>query len=152
MCVYMFWISLLAISYGSIKCDKRLEKLPSHDRTSLYVSFFAVICKHPMEIEALIMQVANQIRDILTKEFTPAKLEIIDDSSKHAGHSGADPRGESHFSVLVVSDKFDGENRVSRQRLVYSALDELLKDRVHALALKTMTPAEYEAVAAQRNP
>lgn len=91
------------------------------------------------------MQVAQQIRDILTTEFAPEKLEIIDDSSKHAGHSGADPRGESHFSVLVVSKKFDGENRVNRQRLVYTALDQLLKDRVHALALKTMTPAEYAA-------
>ncbi|KZB56727.1 BolA family protein [Thalassospira xiamenensis] len=91
------------------------------------------------------MQVAQQIRDILTTEFSPEKLEIIDDSSKHAGHSGADPRGESHFSVLVVSKKFEGENRVNRQRLVYIALDQLLKDRVHALALKTMTPAEYAA-------
>jgi len=91
------------------------------------------------------MQVAQHIRDILTAEFAPEKLEVIDDSSKHAGHSGADPRGESHFSVLVVSKKFEGENRVNRQRLVYIALDQLLKDRVHALVLKTMTPAEYAA-------
>ncbi|WOI13011.1 BolA family protein [Thalassospira lucentensis] len=96
------------------------------------------------------MQVAQQIRDILTTEFSPEKLEILDDSSKHAGHSGADPRGESHFSVLVVSKKFEGENRVNRQRLVYIALDQLLKDRVHALALKTMTPAEYAAALAQK--
>lgn len=93
------------------------------------------------------MQVANQIREILSAEFAPTELQIIDDSSKHAGHSGADPRGESHFSVLVVSDKFDGENRVNRQRLVYAALNELLKDRVHALALKTMTPAEFKNAA-----
>ncbi|MCH2275772.1 BolA family transcriptional regulator [Thalassospira sp.] len=96
------------------------------------------------------MQVAQQIRDILTTEFSPEKLEILDDSSKHAGHSGADPRGESHFSVLVVSKKFEGENRVNRQRLVYIALDQLLKDRVHALALKTMTPAEYAAALAPK--
>lgn len=96
------------------------------------------------------MQVANQIRDILTEQFSPTELQIIDDSSKHAGHSGADPRGESHFSVLVVSDKFEGENRVNRQRLVYGALDALLKDRVHALALKTMTPSEYESALANR--
>jgi BolA protein len=91
------------------------------------------------------MQVANQIRDILTRELTPSELKIVDDSSKHAGHAGADPRGESHFSVLVVSEKFDGQNRVNRQRMVYGALNELLKDRVHALALKTMTPDEYAA-------
>jgi BolA protein len=91
------------------------------------------------------MQVANQIRDILTEQFAPVELQIIDDSSKHAGHSGADPGGESHFSALVVSEKFVGKNRVNRQRLVYGALDTLLKERVHALALKTMTPAEYQA-------
>lgn len=96
------------------------------------------------------MQVANQIRDILTEQFAPVELQINDDSAKHAGHAGADPRGESHFSVLVVSEKFEGENRVNRQRLVYGALDTLLKDRVHALALKTMTPAEYEAALAAR--
>ncbi|MBX2832880.1 MAG: BolA family transcriptional regulator [Rhodospirillales bacterium] len=95
------------------------------------------------------MQVANQIREILSAEFAPTELQIIDDSSKHAGHSGADPRGESHFSVLVVSDKFDGKNRVNRQRLVYGALNELLKDRVHALALKTMTPAEFKSAASK---
>ena len=96
------------------------------------------------------MQVANQIRDILTEHFSPVELQIIDDSAKHAGHSGADPRGESHFSVLVVSEKFEGQNRVNRQRLVYGALDTLLKERVHALALKTMTPDEYKAVLANR--
>ncbi|MEQ5775483.1 MULTISPECIES: BolA family transcriptional regulator [unclassified Thalassospira] len=89
------------------------------------------------------MQVAQQIRDIITARFNPAKLEIIDDSAKHAGHSGADPRGESHFSVLIVADCFDGQNRVNRQRMVYNALDDLLKNRVHALALKTMSPAEW---------
>ncbi|MCC9624525.1 BolA family transcriptional regulator [Thalassospira sp. MA62] len=97
------------------------------------------------------MQVADQIRNILTEQFSPAELMIMDDSSKHAGHSGADPRGESHFSVLIVSDRFDGENRVNRQRMVYGALDALLKDRVHALALKTMTPAEYQAARDARN-
>ena len=89
------------------------------------------------------MQVAQQIRDIITAQFAPEKLELIDDSAKHAGHSGADPRGESHFSLLIVSTSFEGQNRVNRQRLVYEALDDLLKNRVHALALKTMTPDEW---------
>jgi BolA protein len=44
----------------------------------------------------------------------------------------------------VVSEKFEGQNRVNRQRLVYGALDTLLRERVHALALKTMTPDEYQ--------
>ncbi|MDP2696569.1 BolA family transcriptional regulator [Thalassospira sp.] len=89
------------------------------------------------------MQIARQINDILTAELAPIHLEIIDDSAKHAGHAGADARGESHFSVIIVTEKFDGQNRVDRQRMVYGALDQLLKDRVHALALRTLTPAEY---------
>ncbi|MFH1805111.1 MAG: BolA family protein [Pseudomonadota bacterium] len=89
------------------------------------------------------MQVARQINDILTAEFAPIHLEIIDDSAKHAGHTGADARGESHFSVIIVTEKFDGQNRVARQRMVYGALDQLLKDRVHALALRTLSPSEY---------
>ncbi|AUG51704.1 BolA family protein [Thalassospira marina] len=93
------------------------------------------------------MQVAQQIRDIITAQFAPEKLELIDDSAKHAGHSGADPRGESHFSLLIVSQSFEGQNRVNRQRLVYTALDDLLKNRVHALALKTMTPDEWAKLA-----
>jgi BolA protein len=95
------------------------------------------------------MQIAQQIRDLLIEEFAPARLEVIDDSAKHAGHSGADPRGESHFTVIIVSDKFEGQNRVNRQRMVYATLDELLKTRVHALALKTATPSEWTAAQGQ---
>ena len=67
----------------------------------------------------------------------------IRDIHKHAGHSGARPGGETHFSVRVVSESFAGVSRVERQRRVYAALADLMKpDGIHALALTTLTPAE----------
>jgi len=86
---------------------------------------------------------ADTIRQKLQAAFAPKELEIADDSAKHAGHSGARPGGETHFSVRIVSETFEGLSRVERQRRVYAALAEELKpNKVHALALTTITPAE----------
>jgi BolA protein len=88
------------------------------------------------------MHVAETMKRILSESFTPQRLAIIDDSHRHAGHAGARPEGETHFTVEIVSSAFAGKSRVDRQRLVYAALSDLLRDRVHALALKTLTPEE----------
>ncbi|HEV2569971.1 BolA family protein [Sphingomonas sp.] len=86
--------------------------------------------------------VAAEIEKRLMDALQPVRLEVIDDSEKHRGHAGHDPRGESHFSVLVVSEAFAGKNRVARQRLVNAALADLLRERVHALAMVTKAPGE----------
>ena len=65
----------------------------------------------------------------LTGRFVPTRLEIIDDSHRHAGHAGARPGGETHFTVTIVSDAFTGLSRVARQRLVYETLAEELAAR-----------------------
>ena len=88
------------------------------------------------------MTVAETMRRKLTETFQPTRLEIVDDSHKHAGHAGSRPGGESHFSVEIVSPAFAGKSRVERQRLVYSVLADELRDRVHALALRTKAPDE----------
>ena len=89
------------------------------------------------------MTMADTIRAKLTAAFAPKELDVADDSHKHAGHSGARPGGETHFSVRVVSEAFAGLGRVERQRRVYAALSEELKPNgIHALALTTLTPAE----------
>jgi len=86
---------------------------------------------------------ADTIRQKLEAAFAPAELAVEDDSAKHAGHSGARPGGESHFSVRLVSETFAGIGRVERQRRVYAVLAELMKPNgIHALALTTLTPAE----------
>ena len=88
------------------------------------------------------MRVAQAIENKLSKELTPASLEIEDDSARHHGHAGARPEGESHFNVTVVSAKFEGMSRIERQRLVYRLLAEEMKTDIHALALTTLPPAE----------
>ena len=94
------------------------------------------------------MKIADRIDAKLRTGLSPERLEIKDESHLHAGHAGARPDGESHFRLLVVSSKFDGLARVARQRLVNGLLREELAERIHALAMKTLTPAEYEKEAA----
>jgi len=88
------------------------------------------------------MTVAETIRDKLHARFAPTRLVITDDSHRHAGHAGARPEGETHFTVTVVSAAFRGIGRVARQRLVYETLADELATRVHALALTTLAPEE----------
>ncbi|PTQ13068.1 BolA family transcriptional regulator [Sphingomonas oleivorans] len=86
--------------------------------------------------------VAAEIARRLQSALSPERLAVIDDSEKHRGHAGHDARGESHFTVEIVSSLFEGQNRVARQRAVNAALADLLAQRVHALAIKARTPAE----------
>ena len=88
------------------------------------------------------MSVADTIRRKLTERFAPIRLEIEDESHRHAGHVGARPGGETHFSVTIVTAAFTGQGRVARQRLVYQTLAEELATRVHALSMITLSPEE----------
>lgn len=88
------------------------------------------------------MGVAAAIRERLTAAFDPVRLDIKDESARHAGHAGARPGGESHFRVVIVADAFGGMTRVERHRSVYDALAPQLENIVHALALKVLTPDE----------
>jgi BolA protein len=86
--------------------------------------------------------VAAEITKRLTEALDPAHLEVRNDSATHRGHAGDDGTGESHFTVEIVSNRFAGLNRVERQRAVNRALGELMKDRIHALAIKARAPNE----------
>ena len=72
----------------------------------------------------------------------PVALELVDESAQHAGHAGARPGGSTHWRLTIVSSRFDGRNSVSRHRLVYEALGELMQDPIHALAITARTPEE----------
>jgi BolA protein len=87
-------------------------------------------------------RVADRLRDALQQSFQPQRLEIVDDSARHAGHAHAHPEGESHFTVTIVSAAFAGLSRVERQRRVHAALAEELSGPVHALSVKALAPGE----------
>jgi BolA protein len=84
------------------------------------------------------------IRQKLTAKFQPARLEVVDDSGRHAGHAGTREGGESHFNVLIESAAFAGVSRVQRQRAVYAALAEELAGPLHALSVKALALGESE--------
>lgn len=95
--------------------------------------------------------IATLIREKLTKALAPIRLEIEDDSWRHAGHHheggmDAKPGGESHFNLVVVSEAFEGLSRVNRQRAVNAAVAAELAGPVHALSIRALTPAEAEVL------
>lgn len=91
--------------------------------------------------------VAAVIREKLQQSLSPSQLEIVDDSWRHAGHHheggmDAKPGGESHFNIVVVSDAFEGQSRLARQRAVNDLLRAELAGPVHALSVRALTPVE----------
>jgi stress-induced morphogen len=90
---------------------------------------------------------ADRIEALLHQHLAPALLRVTDDSQKHAGHAGAAPGGETHYSVLLVSEAFAGQSRVARSRAVHTLLEGEFSSGLHALALTLRTPAEHAQLA-----
>ncbi|MBY0336572.1 MAG: BolA family transcriptional regulator [Acetobacteraceae bacterium] len=85
---------------------------------------------------------ADRIRTLIEERLTPAQVTVRDDSHRHAGHAGARPEGETHYSVTVISPAFAGMNRVARSRLVHEVLAGEFQAGLHALALTLRAPGE----------
>jgi BolA protein len=86
--------------------------------------------------------VAAEIDRRLRAALDPTRLAVINDSEKHRGHGGYDGSGESHFTVEIEAPAFADMSRLARQRAVNAALGDLLKERVHALAIRASAPGE----------
>ncbi|CAM9139043.1 unnamed protein product [Pylaiella littoralis] len=92
------------------------------------------------------MSLQALIEEKLSAELGPSHLEVINESGNHGASEGA----ESHFKVIVVSDKFDGKPLLARHRMVNAALKEELVDDIHALSMTTRTPAQWAADGGKR--
>ena len=86
--------------------------------------------------------VATEMLVRLNSALNPTRIELIDDSEQHRGHGGYNPAGESHFTLRIESAAFAGKNRVERQRMIYGALGDLMRERVHALSIRATAPGE----------
>lgn len=84
--------------------------------------------------------VQQEMEKLLEEAFRPTKLQVINDSAKHHGHSGDDGSGESHFTVVIEATAFADKNRLERQRMVNRALGDIPGQRVHALAIQASAP------------
>lgn len=80
----------------------------------------------------------QRIREKLNEAFSPEKLDVIDDSARHAGHAGASDAGETHFNVTISSTAFYGLSRVQVQRAINMVLSGEFETGLHALSLKAI--------------
>ena len=85
------------------------------------------------------MSTIDAMRDKLAS-LDPQRLEILDDSAKHAGHAGAKEGG--HYRLTIVSPRFSGCGTMQRHRLIYEALGPMMRGEIHALSIKALTPEE----------
>ena len=83
----------------------------------------------------------QQIESRLQAAFYPDTLSVIDESHHHIGHEGA-KGGGGHYRLVIISAEFFGKSELQRQRLVYKALGELMRSKIHALSIKTLSPDE----------
>ena len=77
-----------------------------------------------------------EIRDRLEAAFAPTRLEVINESHRHAGHAGDDGSGESHWRVEIAAEAFGPMSRLARHRAIHDALGPDIIGRIHALALQ----------------
>ena len=92
---------------------------------------------------------AQRIEAVLRRDFAPVLLRIVDDSARHAGHAGAAPGGQTHFSLLLVAEAFRGQGRVQRSRAVHAGLAGVFADGLHALELTLRSQEEQQRAGVQ---
>ena len=85
------------------------------------------------------MTVQADIEDKLAATLDPKHLEVINESGSHHVPDGS----ESHFKVVVVADRFEGERLIERHKSVNKILADELANQIHALALHTYTESEW---------
>ena len=83
----------------------------------------------------------EKIRARLDATFSPLICQLDDESAMHAGHAGA-TSGGGHYRLHLVSALFEGKNRISRHRLVYDCLLDMMQAEVHAIAITALAPSE----------
>jgi BolA protein len=76
-----------------------------------------------------------EINDAIKTKLNPASFEVINESHLHAGHSGDDGSGESHWKIVLDAPDLAGESRIARHRAVHDALGKDIIGRLHALAI-----------------
>jgi len=84
----------------------------------------------------------ERITTLLARELAPIYMDLVDDSAKHAGHSGAQPGGQTHYSLTIKADCFSKLNKIQRHQMIYALLADEFKTGLHALAIDAKTPDE----------
>ncbi len=83
----------------------------------------------------------ERMRSRFQAALAPLELTLDDDSALHAGHAGA-ASGGGHYNVRIVSLQFEGLKLVTRHRLVYDSVHDMMHKEIHALAITALAPSE----------
>lgn len=83
----------------------------------------------------------ERIRSRLAATLAPLECQLVDESHLHAGHAGA-ASGAGHYRLRIVSERFEGLNRLTRHRLVYDCLHDMMRSDIHALTIIAFAPSE----------
>lgn len=89
-----------------------------------------------------LMPVRDAIVAKLSAKFAPEHLEVIDESSRHQGHAGSRPEGETHFRIRIAARSLAGLNRVAQHRAINDTLGDELRGGIHALAIEVTSPPQ----------
>jgi BolA family transcriptional regulator, general stress-responsive regulator len=89
------------------------------------------------------VSLAAEIKERLAA-LEPMELELVDESEGHRGHAGYREGGGTHWRLAIVSPRFAGQPVVTRHRMVYQALGNLMQNPIHALAITARTPEEMK--------
>ena len=87
-----------------------------------------------------------KIEKILIDYFKPYFFSVLDVSEQHRGHHNFQENVESHFEIIIVSNKFFNKNKVDRHRMVNKSLKEEFLGDLHSVIIKTYTIDEYQNV------
>lgn len=83
----------------------------------------------------------DKILQRINETLQPQSCQIADESAAHAGHAGA-ASGGGHFKIHIICHQFEGLNRISRHRLVYDAVGDMMHTEIHALTITALAPSE----------
>jgi BolA protein len=89
------------------------------------------------------MNIQQKIETTLNQALSPSHLEVINESHLHAGH--AHGASDSHYKVIIACEAFEGMRQVARHQKIYTLLNELMDNPIHALAIKSYASSEWQS-------
>ena len=95
-------------------------------------------------LKEIILKRKINIENLILKSYEPEFFSVIDVSEQHRGHQNFKEDVESHFEIIIVSEKFKNLNRIERHRMVNKSLREEFLSDLHSVIIKTYTSEEYE--------
>ena len=94
-------------------------------------------------LKEILLKRKINIENLILKNYEPEFFSVIDVSEQHRGHQNFKEDVESHFEIIVVSEKFKNLNRIERHRMVNESLREEFLSDLHSVIIKTYTLEEY---------